>query len=415
MPITKIVILDTGKEWGGGTNSMLEMLKRADRDKYRFTALFCHNYSKGPDSDIKKEMEKLEIEFILLKQKEHAGTVKLLKEIVRVLSFFNDKLRKYLLFRIDYVFRIRESAVSIAGILKEMKAGLLYLNNQPSSNLEGILASEIAGVPALQHCRKVAPLNAFEVKTANRVLAGIICVSKGLKNEYIEQGITSSKCIVIHNGIDPQTEAAAPAQDIRKKWGISEDEILTGTASSLLRGKRIDDILEIFSIARNASPKKVKCMIVGDGPEKQRLLNIAAKKGIMNDTVFTGFQKDAVSLINAMDIFIMASEKEGFPRALLEAMLMGRAAAAFDVTGVSELIVDGDTGYLIPSGDIPAFGKALIKLITDDDLRIRFGERGRRRVIDNFSVGRYIKEVENVFDEIAKPKAANNMTAEKKE
>ena len=109
-----ILILDTGKEWGGGTNSLLELLRRIDKKKYKFTALFYHNYCKPDEicasfnplfnkggkggfsgvSDIKTEIEKLGIDFILFKSTKQPIYAKILKEIGRAVLFFNEKLKK---------------------------------------------------------------------------------------------------------------------------------------------------------------------------------------------------------------------------------------------------------------------------------------------------------------------------------
>lgn len=395
-----ILILDTGKEWGGGINSLIELLRRSDKKKYHFTALFYYNFNKGDDSDIKSEIEKLGIEFILLRQKKQAGWVKVIKEIIRTIFFFNNKLRKYLVFRIDYLSRIRGNAERISGILKKMKTDLLYLNNQPSSNLEGMIASRMSGVPALQHSRIETTLNSFEIKTANEHLSKMICVSEGVKSSFIEQGIAPSKCTVVYNGIDTSVKPQTPPEEIRKAFNIGDDDILIGTVSSLVKRKRINDLIKALSIMETKTEKTVKCIIVGEGPEKKDLLQLVKTKGIEDKIIFTGFRSDAISCINSMDIFAMTSEKEGFPRVLLEAMLMNKPVVAFDVIGVSELVIDGETGYLIPFGTIPAFSKAASKLINDRDMRIRFGEKGGERIIDNFSIDRYIKGVEDIFDEV---------------
>ena len=105
-----ILILDTGKEWGGGTNSLLELLRRIDRTNYKFTVLFYHNYSKPGESDIKTEIEKLGIDFSVLDRDSQPLTVKILKETARVLLFFSRKLRKLFIFQLDYLFRIKKDA-----------------------------------------------------------------------------------------------------------------------------------------------------------------------------------------------------------------------------------------------------------------------------------------------------------------
>lgn len=396
----KILVIDTGKEWGGGTNSLLELLKRINKYKYHFTVLFYNNYKKGNNSDIKTEIEKLGIDCLLLEQKEQLAIAKIFKELIRLVFFFSKKLKKYFIFFIDYQFRIKPNAQKIIKILTDFKIDMLYMNNQPSSNLEGIIASKITGIPALQHCRKIASLNSFEVKMSNKYLSKIICVSNGAKQELIQNGIDIPKSVVVYNGIDVTTSPLKTCHEIREKWNIPDNNILIGTVGSLLKLKRIKDFIEIVDIVSKKSKLPIKCIIVGDGPEKGSLLENAKRKKIFDKVVFTGFQSDAISYINAMDIFVMTSEKEGLPRVILEAMLVGKPVVASNVTGPSELVVNGETGLLIPPKRPDMFANAIVKLIENPELRRQMGELGRKRVIENFPIEKYVKGVEKVFTEV---------------
>ena len=245
--IPRVVILDTGKEWGGGTNSLLELLKRIDKTKYHFTALFYNNYKKGDESDIKSEIEKLGVEFLILEQRTQPVIAKTAKELLRLLFFFSRQLKRYSVFLIDYQFRIKRNAEKISELLKNLRIDLFYMNNQPSSNLEGIIASKMTGVSALQHSRIEATLNSFEVKAVNLWLKKMICVSEGVKNSFVRQGIDKSKCVVVHNGIDADTKPETLASEIRKMWGVGEDEILIGTVGSLIKRKQINDLIEALA------------------------------------------------------------------------------------------------------------------------------------------------------------------------
>jgi len=395
-----ILILDTGKEWGGGTNSLLELLKRIDRNKYNFSVLFYYNYKKDIESDIKTEIEKLGIKFLLLEQKAQPVPAKVAKELSRLIFFFSRRLKKYLIFLIDYHFRIKGNAKKISGILKDLRADLLYMNNQPSSNLEGIIASKTAGVPALQHSRIETTLNSFEIKAVNQWLKKMICVSEGVRDNSIRQGIDKSKCVVVYNGIDTETLPGMSNQDIKRKWGIPDGDILIGTVGSLLKRKRIKDLVEAFSLVINKTKCPVKCMIIGEGTERESLMAKVIEKNLVGSVIFTGFQTDAVSHVNAMDIFVMPSEKEGLPRVILEAMLMGKPVVASAVTGSSELVVDGKTGFLVPLGKSNAFADAILKLIDDSALKAKMGEAARERVIKNFPIKKYVEDVEKVFVEV---------------
>lgn len=396
----KILILDTGKEWGGGTNSLLELLKRIDKSRYRFTLLFYNNYKKGTDSDIKTEAEKLGVEFLILEQKTQPVIAKTAKELLRLLFFFSKRLKKYSVFLIDYHFRIKQNAKKISGILKNHKIDLLYMNNQPSSNLEGIIAAKITGIPALQHSRIETTLNSFEVKAVNLWLKKMICVSEGVKNSFIRQGVDKSKCVVVYNGIAIETVPKASRQDIRKIWGISDKDILIGAVGSLIKRKRIIDLIGAIALVVNRSKHPVKCMVIGKGPEKENLMTKANERSLDNRIIFTDFQSDAISYINALDIFVMPSEKEGLPRVVLEGMLMGKPVIASNIAGPSELVVDGETGFLVPVGKTEVIAGAILRLIENPEMRKGMGERAMERAVRNFPIEKYINDVDDVFAEV---------------
>ena len=99
--VKNVLILDTGKEWGGGTNSLLELLKRIDRDMFRFQVLFYHNYAQGDGQSIKTAIEELGIEFLLLPHEKQSLALKILKETGRALLFFSKAIKKQLIFFID--------------------------------------------------------------------------------------------------------------------------------------------------------------------------------------------------------------------------------------------------------------------------------------------------------------------------
>ena len=395
-----IIILDTGKEWGGGTNSLLELLKRIDRDKFGFQVLFYNNYTQGKSSDIKTEIEKLGIEFLLLPQEKQSIAVKILKEVLRTLFFFSKEFSKRAIFFIDRRTRIMNNAKRIAAILKERKIDLLYMNNQPSSNLEGIIASKMTGVPAIQHSRIETELNSFEVKAANQGLSKIICVSQGVMDTLVERGVESAKCVVAYNGISSETVTRRSPDEIKSEWGIPEGDLLIGTVGSLIRRKRIRDLIEAIGMIEGKTGCSVKCLIVGEGPERENLVELAEKSGLGNRVIFTGFQSDAISYINAMDIFVMPSEKEGFPRVVLEAMLMRKPVVAARIRGTEELVVDNETGIMYKKGAVKDLAGCLMKLLSSPSFMEDMGKAGKERVVESFSIEEYVNNVQKVFSEV---------------
>lgn len=396
-----ILILDTGKEWGGGTISLLELLKRIDRKKYKFTVLFYCNYDKPGESNIKTEIEKLGINFLLLKSKKQSISVKALKETGRTLLFFSRKLRRLYIFGVDYFFRIKNNSNKIKKLIVDLKIDLLYMNNQPSSNLEGILAANRAGIKSLLHSRFEAELNYFEISAVNKWLTKTICVSEGLKESFLKQGIDHSKCVTVHNGIDTSIEPLVSPIAIRKELGIKKDELLIGSAGSLIKRKQFGHLISSLSyLVNRESLNNTKCLIIGDGPEKALLQDEIKQKKLNNKVILAGFKTDAISYINALDIFLLTSEREGCPRVILEAMLLGKPVIASRIAGPSELVKENETGFLFQSGNIEEIADYILKLVSSPSMRKEMGQAGRKRVIKNFSVEKYVSGVSKTFSEV---------------
>lgn len=397
---TKVLVLETGREWGGGTNSLLELLRRVDRNRFDITVLYYEDARMGDGPSIKTVIGSLGFPFLLKGRRAIPLWAKVTKEAARIAAWWSRPLRGRAIFSVDFRWRIRPDAEAIARILREGKFQLLYMNDQPSTNLEGILAASAAGIPSIQHSRIETELNAFEVDAVNRLVARMICVSEGVRDTFVAKGVEEAKCTVVHNGIDGGTRPEVHAPEIRREWGIPDGHVLIGTVGNLVRRKRVDDFLRILSLVSRGGGQRVFGMVVGDGPERDRLAAEAARLGIEGICRFTGARKEALSFINAMDVFVLPTEREGFPRVLLEAMLMGKPVVASRVPGPEQLVIDGETGFLVPVGRTEGFAAAVNRLLVDTVLRERLGENGRRRVVAEFSIERYVRGVEDVFQEV---------------
>jgi glycosyltransferase involved in cell wall biosynthesis len=396
-----ILILDTGKEWGGGTNSLLALLHRIDKEDYKFSAVFYHNCKKTSESDIRSEMNKAGADFILIEQSARSLMEKVLKEAGRIIFFFNRRLRRNFIFFINYLFRIRKNADKITGLIKKLDIDLLYMNNQPSSNFEGILAAKYTGIPSLLHSRIETDLNIFEVRAVNKWLSRMICVSHGLRTSFIHQGIHEAKCTVIYNGIDITMKPSLSPVNIRRRLEIDDDEILIGAVGSLIRRKRFYDLIEAVAYLVNKKGiTGITCIIAGEGPERDSLQSLISRNKLHDRVKLIGFNDNIISYINAMDIIILPSEQEGCPRVILEAMLMEKPVIGCNIAGPSELIVDGETGYLIKVGDRHMLSKVILDLISSESLRKNFGVSGKKRVIDNYSMDLYVNGVSGILQEV---------------
>jgi len=391
---TKTLLLDSGKEWGGGTNSMFELLKRIDRSRFEVSAVFYHNYPRGSDTDLLHELTAIGIPLQILPPLRQPLWAKLAKELARGFLGWHRPWRQQAVFAIEMAWRIRPNAQRLAAILKHGGYQLLYMNNQPSSNLEGYLAAEMAGVPAVQHCRIDATLNPLEISLANRVGRRIICVSHGVAESLRSQGIAPDKCTVVSNAIDGTQALPPPASLPAGATG----RLVIGTVSSLTARKSVDHLLRAAAplIVTNVLP--LHLLIVGDGPQRRALERLAADLGLNEHITFAGFQKNALPWIAATDVFVLASAKEGLPRVILEAMLLGKPVVSSRVVGSKELVVENETGLMYEYGDLTALAECLRALTHDAKKRSGMGAAGRTRVLAEYSIGHYVAAVQKELE-----------------
>lgn len=389
--VKRILLLDTGNEWGGGTNSMIELLKRLDRTRFAVTACFYHNYRQG-DSTLQEALTALGIPLLILPTQRQPGWAKLAKELVRGLLFWHKPWRAAAVFWVELAWRIRPRAHALAEALQTGAYDLLYMNNQPASNLEGYLAAERSGVPVVQHCRIEPKLNATECAAVNRVARAVICVSQGVQDALVRQGVRDALCHVVYNAIDSgQTLPAA-----QSLGDVTPGTPVVGTIGSLIKRKSIDHLLR--AVARLPADLAPHVLIVGTGPEERALRTLAAELGLGDRVIFAGFQKQPLPWLAAMDVFALTSSREGLPRVILEAMLLAKPVVASNVTGSKEVVAHDETGYLYPYGAIDTLAAHLADLLRHSEHRQAFGAAGRRRASTDFCIEVYLAGVIKILE-----------------
>ncbi|HEU0304874.1 MAG TPA: glycosyltransferase [Gaiellaceae bacterium] len=144
----------------------------------------------------------------------------------------------------------------------------------------------------------------------------------------------------------------------------------------------------------------VTAVIVGEGEERLRLTQLARELGVSDRLELTGWHDDARRLLGSFDVFVLSSRFEGLPLVVLEAMLAGLPVVAADVGSVSEAVVDGSTGLLVPPGDPAALARALAELLADPARRREMGETGRRRALESFRVEDMGARYDALYDEV---------------
>jgi glycosyltransferase involved in cell wall biosynthesis len=173
------------------------------------------------------------------------------------------------------------------------------------------------------------------------------------------------------------------------------DGPLIGTIGRVEHQKGLDVLLSALTAVDDAT-----LQVIGDGTERSSLEADAKRLGIQDRVIWTGWQDDAQRYLRGFDVLVLPSRREGFPLVLLEALLQRSAVVACDVGSVSEAVIDGETGLLVPAEDRNALAEALRRALASPALRRRLGEQGRRRVLERFTVERMRAGFESLYAEL---------------
>jgi glycosyltransferase involved in cell wall biosynthesis len=208
---------------------------------------------------------------------------------------------------------------------------------------------------------------------------------------------------IIANGVEAPA-VSRPAEEVRESLGIDPSEFLALLVATLRPEKRAE--LFVAAVQRaHAADSRVRGVVAGGGSELQRIRALAGGDGVVQ---VLGPRTDVPDLMSAADAVCLASDAEGVPMAILEAMALGRTVVATDVGGVSEAVQSGETGLLVPTNDDPALTAAFLRLTADPGLRRRLGEKGLQRHRDRFGVDRMVEEYVQVFEDVLRAKRSTS-------
>ncbi len=202
-----------------------------------------------------------------------------------------------------------------------------------------------------------------------------------------DAGLPAGSIRVIYNGVPGQPGDEVPVR--------LADELVFGTIGRVDNLKGLDILIDAL-----ARIPEARVAIVGKGPELPALEAHARMREVADRVIFTGWRDEGLQLVAGFDVFVLPSLLEGFPLSVLEAMHRGRPVVATAVGSVSEMVVDGETGLIVPPGDPSALTDALERLRTDPALRKRLGLAGRARARALFDVETMAQAYERLYREV---------------
>jgi len=272
------------------------------------------------------------------------------------------------------------AAGRVAALAREVDAAVIH-THLSSAAFHGSLAARRVGVPCVAHVRALN--HPFWYRWAARVIA----VSHAVRDHLTTHGMPAGRVDVVYNGVDPDryylpcTRAQA-----KRRLGLDEDTVVVGVVAHLTAKKGHAFFLEGFARAAQRHPTAV-AVFLGEGEERGTLEARVERLGLTGRVLFSGFHPDVLPFYAAFDLVALPSVAgEGLPRALLEAGLLGRATIGTRLSGVPEIIREGETGFVVPIGDAAALGERLDLLLEDAALRDALGTAARDWIAATFTI-----------------------------
>ena len=262
-------------------------------------------------------------------------------------------------------------------------------------------AAKFAGVPVRVLSRHMPyPFkNRFGTALYSRVLfTRIVTVSDSVRQTLLRCGVPNDKIEVIHHGtnVEAFAKTTEDRRDVRRALDIPEDSVAVGIVGRIAPEKGHAVLLEAFGKVHDRYP--LSLVIVGNGPDEQLIRDQAAKMGLTDKVFFTGFRDDVNNVINALDVVTVPSTwNEPCSAVVQQGMALSKPIIGTRAGGTPEMVLDDETGFLVPPSDPDALADALARLAGDAFLRKRLGAAGKERVEALFSLRVMTDKIEALY------------------
>ena len=294
----------------------------------------------------------------------------------------------------------------------------------------GRIAARRAGVPIVVHTPHGHVFHSYESRWRTRLFVALeqfcagkadrlVALTENERREHLELQVgRQEQWVTIHSGVDfgPFQPELRSDPRLRAEWQIPAEARVVGTVGRLVPIKGQSFLLEAFSQMAKGDPK-LHLLLVGDGPLREDLLAQARALGLcvvdhMGGSLrldgsptaprvhFLGLRKDVARCMAVMDLFVLPSLNEGMGRVLVEAMAMSLPCIGSRVSGIPDVIVEGETGLLVPARDSEALATAIGALLNDEARSRRMGELGRDRVVPEWGQARMIEKLDLLYREL---------------
>ncbi len=247
-------------------------------------------------------------------------------------------------------------------------------------------------------------------KIAARWTDHTISVADAMSEQYLAAGIGKpADYTTIHSGfvVDPFLTTSENRDAQRAAWGLAPEHILIGKIGRLFPLKGHEAVLAVAAEVVRQCPQ-ARFLFIGDGILREQYETEIATLGLKEHFIFTGLvpPTEIPELMQTLDILVHTSQWEGLARVLPQALIAAKPVVSFDIDGAKEVVINNETGYLVPRNDFEGLTESMVRLINDQKLRERFGQTGRERFTDRFRHQTMSRKIRAVYQQILDSRAA---------
>lgn len=304
------------------------------------------------------------------------------------------------------LWRFYLTVFRLSRVLRRERVQLVHLNNSVTSNHDWMLGAMLARVPCITHERGLNDVYSPMARWCARRLARVICISQAVHDKLVERSVTRDNLVLIHNGLDPaQVVPTCSAEAFRQKFGIPADHLVIGLLGNIREWKGQEIVVRALPHIVRRVPN-VTCLFVGEAATNDqaylaRLQTLIKEFGITRNVVFTGYCRQVADALNVMALSIHASTwPEPFGRVLLEAMAMRKPVVGSRGGAVTEIVLDGATGYTFTPSDPEDLAARVVELLEHPERARAFGEAGYARLISDFHIASNVAKTMAVYDDV---------------
>ncbi|MBV6342453.1 glycosyltransferase family 4 protein [Candidatus Magnetobacterium casensis] len=219
-------------------------------------------------------------------------------------------------------------------------------------------------------------------------------------------GFPPERVVSIPTGIDERFLDTPRQPQARTEYDLDANAVVISNVGILRTVKGQEVTLQAFKRVLEALPH-ARCLLVGDGPGRNRLENVAKTLGISEHVIFTGYVEDVARIYSFSDVCVLSSFSEGVPQSVLQAMAVGVPVVATRVGGVPEVVVHEETGLLVDSGDHEAIAAQILRLVNDPALVIKLTKNARTFVLKDHCLEAMVSKIEHLYMTLLQRKTGN--------